>query len=147
MREAFTPDGVGARHDAAPAGTVIQGGRRLALEGDGLTVGRRSENDIVLQGELVSRHHARIAPSRGAWYVSDLDSMNGTFLNGERLRGDSRWLASGDTITVGGEQLRYVAGERTHAGVAGLPLVRAQVVQYNGGRLALGRDPVNDVVL
>jgi ABC transport system ATP-binding/permease protein len=147
MREATTTDGVHAGSDTAPAGTLIQGGRRLVLDGDGLTIGRRSENDVVVQGELVSRHHARIAPSGGAWYVSDLDSMNGTFLNGERLRGESRWLASGDTISVGGDRLRYVAGERTHAGVAGMPLVRAQVVQYTGGRLTVGRDPGNDVVL
>src|SRR3954449_2484315 len=147
MREVFTTDGAQARREAAPAGTVIQAGRRLVLDGDGLTIGRRSENDVVIERERVSRHHARIAPSDGAWYVADLDSMNGTYLNGERLRGESRWLASGDTISVGGEALRYVAGERTHAGVAGMPLVRAQVVQYAGGRLAIGRDPSNDVVL
>jgi ABC-type multidrug transport system ATPase subunit/pSer/pThr/pTyr-binding forkhead associated (FHA) protein/ABC-type multidrug transport system permease subunit len=126
---------------------MLHGGRRLALDGDGLTIGRRSENDVVLQGDLVSRHHARIGAADGSWFVADLDSMNGTFLNGQRLRGESHWLASGDTISVGGEALRFLAGDRTHAGLARMPLQRAQAVQYRGGRLSLGRDPSNDVVL
>jgi ABC-type multidrug transport system ATPase subunit len=145
MTESSTPDG-GATATAAPA-TLIQGGRRLALHGDGLTIGRRSENDVVIQGELVSRHHARIAAGECGWYVSDLDSMNGTFLNGQRLRGRSCWLASGDTISVGGEQMRFVAGDRTQAGQAGTPMLPARMVQYLGGRLTLGRDPGNDIVL
>ena len=41
---------------------------------------------------------------------------DGTLLNGERLRDESRWLNSGDTIEVGGESLRFVAGERTRIG-------------------------------
>ena len=148
MREASTPHPAGAADPGpAPAGTLIHAGRRMALHGDGVTIGRRSENDVVLQGELISRHHARVAPSDGAWYVSDLDSTNGTFLNGERLRGESRWLESGDTISVGGERFRFVAGERTQAGLAGGPFMRAQVMQYSGGRLTLGRDPANEVVL
>jgi ABC-type multidrug transport system ATPase subunit len=149
MPHAFTPDGAATGRDGAPAppATLLQGGRRVALHDDGVSIGRRSENDMVLSGELVSRHHARVAPADGRWYVCDLGSMNGTFLNGERLRRESRWLASGDTIAVGGERLRFVAGERTHAGVASTPLLPAQVVQYTGGKLTFGRDRRNDVVL
>jgi ABC-type multidrug transport system ATPase subunit/ABC-type multidrug transport system permease subunit len=150
MMEARTPDGATAGRGggaSAPPATLLQGERRIPLDGDGISIGRRSENDVVLQGELVSRHHARVGAAEGAWYVADLGSMNGTFLNGERLLGESRWLASGDTVSVGGEQLRFVAGDRTHAGVAGMPPLPAQVVQFAGGRLAIGRDPANDVVL
>jgi ABC-type multidrug transport system ATPase subunit/ABC-type multidrug transport system permease subunit len=140
MTDSFTP------HTAASA-TLIHAGHCLPLDTGTISIGRRSENDVVLEGERVSRHHARVALAEHGWFVSDLQSMNGTFVNGHRLRGESRWLASGDTISVGGHQLRFVAGERTHAGVAGMPLLPARMVQYAGGRMTLGRDPTNDVVL
>src|SRR4051812_47039625 len=100
MPHALTPNRATAGRDGAPAppATLLHDGRRVALEDDGISIGRRSENGLVLQGERVSRHHARIAAAHGRWYVADLDSTNGTLLNGERLRGESRWLASGDTI-------------------------------------------------
>src|SRR3954452_20970275 len=131
----------------APPATLLHHGRRLVLQGGGITIGRRSENELVLHGERVSRHHARIEPADGRWYVSDLGSRNGTYLNGTLLQHESRWLTSGDTITVGGERLRFVAGERTHAGADAVPALPAQVVEYGGGRLSFGGDRSNDVVL
>src|SRR4051794_37738942 len=127
MPHALTPSSVADGRDGAiaPPATLLHDDRRLLLQGGGLSIGRRSENDLVLQGERVSRHHARIAPADGRWYLSDLGSMNGTYLNGARLEGESRWLASGDTISVGGESLRFVAGEQTHAGSADVPTLPA----------------------
>src|SRR5690242_19324845 len=80
----------------APAATLLHDGRRVALAAAGLTLGRRSDNDVVIHSDRASRHHARIASEAGRWYVSDLGSMNGTYLNGERVAGESRWLESGD---------------------------------------------------
>ena len=54
----------------------------------------------------------------GRHFVADLGTRNGTALNGERLRGESRWLNSGDSIELGGEPLRYLTGEETRLGAA-----------------------------
>src|SRR5207244_417627 len=82
--------------------TAIHAGRTLEVPATGLTIGRETDNDVVVTAPLASRHHARIVPSEGRWFLADLESSNGTFLNGERLLGEARWLQSGDTIAVGG---------------------------------------------
>lgn len=51
----------------------------------GLTIGRGSENDIVLAYEAVSRTHAQITFERGYYYVVDLNSANGTFMDNVRI--------------------------------------------------------------
>jgi FHA domain len=77
-------------------------------EGDGfplnsapLTVGRGGQNDLVLDGdEFASARHARIEMrGDGAW-VQDLDSTNGTYVNGSRVVGAQR-LDAGDVLRVG----------------------------------------------
>jgi pSer/pThr/pTyr-binding forkhead associated (FHA) protein len=71
-----------------------------------LTVGRGPQNDIVLDGdEFASAGHARIeARGDGVW-VQDLDSTNGTFLNGARVVGAER-MSPGDVLRVGETDLR-----------------------------------------
>jgi ABC transport system ATP-binding/permease protein len=132
---------------AAPMATLLYAGTRRPLPPGGLTIGRRSENDVVLAGDRTSRHHARIAAAGGRWYIADLGSMNGTYLNGERLTGESRWLAAGDTVTIGGEALRFVTGEETRFGVPHRCEARQASVTFAGAPLRIGRDPANDVVL
>ena len=58
-----------------------------------ITIGRNSKNDITIDNLAVSDRHARILRSKGAWILEDLDSTNGTFVNGRKvkqvtLRGD-----------------------------------------------------------
>ncbi|MHB8156750.1 MAG: FhaA domain-containing protein [Desulfocucumaceae bacterium] len=62
-------------------------------------VGRRDSCDIIIQDESVSRRHARLEPQEGSWLVTDLDSTNGTFVNGERMK--TKLLAPGDTVKFG----------------------------------------------
>ncbi len=132
---------------AAPA-TVLHAGRRLTLLTGSLTIGRLPDNDLTIAEEAVSRHHARIEAAQGGYWLADLGSRNGTKLNGERFSGESRWLANGDTIVIGGETLRFLAGEETRVGVLPQqPIVGTQVVQLTGNVLTLGRDRANDVVL
>ena len=50
-----------------------------------VTIGRDSTNDIVLKTGAVSRHHARLEWRRGVWYITDLDSTNGTSVDNELL--------------------------------------------------------------
>jgi ABC-type multidrug transport system ATPase subunit len=132
---------------ALPPAAILHDSRRIAVGPAGLTLGRRSENDLILKTDRASRRHARIAPADDAYWLEDLGSMNGTYLNGERLRGESRWLSSGDTIVIGGEQMRFVLGDATRAVHAPSAPQRTERFQVTGGRMTLGRDAGNDVVL
>lgn len=63
------------------------------------TLGRSGSNDIVVNHEKSSRRHCQFFFEDGAWYVRDLDSRNGTRLNGEKVTGDSL-LQHGDLLEV-----------------------------------------------
>lgn len=131
---------------SAPA-TVLHGGERFVLLTGSLTIGRLPDNDLTIAKEAVSRYHARIEAAQGGYRIADLGSRNGTQLNGERFRSESRWLANGDTIVVGGETLRFLAGEETRIGTPHAPVSGTQLVQLTTAHLTLGRDRSNDVVL
>ena len=74
------------------------------LPGGVRTVGRATGADFIIDEPLVSRVHCRLtALESGALEVRDLDSTNGTFINGERV--ESGTLASGDHLGVGRVQL------------------------------------------
>jgi pSer/pThr/pTyr-binding forkhead associated (FHA) protein len=77
------------------------------LDSAPLTVGRGGENDIELRGDtFASSVHARFEPHADGVWVRDLESTNGTFVNGVRLDG-SRKLAPGDVVRIGETDLRY----------------------------------------
>ena len=131
----------------APA-VVLYHGRRIPITDKGLQIGRLPDSDISIPSNAVSRHHAQIKPVSGGHWIVDLSSRNGTQLNGERFRGESRWLANGDTVVVGGEGLRFLTGEETRfAGTPQASVVATHVIQFPGDRLTIGRDESNDVVL
>lgn len=102
--------------------------RLLELDGDRVTIGRDSGNDLALPWDVeASRIHALLERLAGAWTVVDDDlSRNGTFVNGQRLRGRRR-LNDRDVVRVGATQVLYrepaaEAGETprvsSHAAVA-----------------------------
>ena len=62
------------------------------------TIGRRG--NFAITDEYASSHHARIRAGRGLWYVEDLGSTNGTFLNGRRIHAP-QLLNKGDKIRIG----------------------------------------------
>jgi hypothetical protein len=74
-------------------------GRRVAVAGRPLSIGRAADNDLVLADGRVSRRHARIAPRGGHLVLSDLGSTNGTTVNGEPVR--EIVLGPGDRIGLG----------------------------------------------
>jgi DNA-binding NtrC family response regulator len=87
----------------APSLIVIEGERssRVALPRNGrVTIGRDADADLHLGDELASRKHARLTIVDGQLRLADLDSHNGTLVNGERIAG-TVVLGSGDVFTIG----------------------------------------------
>ncbi len=71
-----------------------------------LTIGRGEENDIRLSHSTVSRQHTLVYLEDGQPYVQDMESRNGTYLNGERV--EKAALSSGDIVWVGDVALRFL---------------------------------------
>ena len=66
---------------------------------DSLSVGRGSDNDVVLGSKQISRNHAVLSVLNGKLYVKDLNSSNGTFINDERIEtNESKYLKANDTL-------------------------------------------------
>lgn len=68
------------------------------------TIGRGADADVVVDDPDASRHHARLEAENGIVYVTDLESANGTFLNGRRLH-QAIEVRPGDRIDVGTTRL------------------------------------------
>lgn len=84
---------------------------RIELEGERATVGHSSVNDISLPFDpTVSRLHAVLEALAGSWCIRDLNSRNGTYVNGERIWGE-RPLRPGDEILVGRTRLVFRTDE------------------------------------
>ncbi|RPI88819.1 MAG: FHA domain-containing protein, partial [Spirochaetales bacterium] len=60
-------------------------GKKFPMYWEEITIGRDDENAIVIRDDAVSLRHARIKEMKGAYYLFDLASDNGTFLNGKKL--------------------------------------------------------------
>lgn len=78
---------------------------RVVTEQEHLSIGRTSDNDIVLDNRGVSRHHARIEFGREGAEVLDLNSLNGTFVN--QIRINRQILKDCDVVTIGKFDLVY----------------------------------------
>ena len=88
--------------DDRPVLMVSEGeliGRRWTLNDDELVIGRGTDADIVLPERQVSRYHLKIIFRDGRYYLEDLDSKNGTFLNGQQVKGTVS-LQDGDEIQI-----------------------------------------------
>ena len=84
----------------------LEEGGEFPLNSAPVTVGRGGQNDLVLDGdEFASSRHARIEVRGDGVWVQDLDSTNGTYVNGSRVAGAQR-LDPGDVLRVGETDLR-----------------------------------------
>lgn len=79
---------------------VIVANKEYILSTEPVVVGRENSNDLVLKDPEVSRRHARITYQGGRYFVEDLNSTNGTFLNEQRLQGQMP-LSHADVIRLG----------------------------------------------
>jgi SARP family transcriptional regulator, regulator of embCAB operon len=82
-----------------------RGGQRHRLEGS-TRIGRRPDNDIILDDDEVSRYHAVVIDTAGNFVISDLRSTNGVQVGGRRIRGAAT-LADGDHIRIGGHEFTF----------------------------------------
>ncbi len=98
---------------AAQSGALVirSGGGRVGqsfpMTGEKMTIGRSPETDVFLDDVTVSREHATLVRRGGEWYLDDSGSLNGTYVNRQRV--DSHRLEDGDELQVGKYKLTYLA--------------------------------------
>jgi pSer/pThr/pTyr-binding forkhead associated (FHA) protein len=115
----------GADAEAAPSrvpGTLPHGvallvvrrgpnaGARFLLDHDVTTSGRHPDSDIFLDDVTVSRRHAEFHREGGTFTVRDVGSLNGTYVNRERV--EAATLTNGDEVQIGKFRLVFLAGPR-----------------------------------
>jgi len=101
-----------------------------------ITIGRASDNDVVLGDLQVSRRHARLERIDGAWRLTDLGSRNPTLVNGIPVAGKTA-LTDGDRLTLGGTDLRVDGDNLVASGGERARLVAADVDYAVPGRSLL----------
>jgi pSer/pThr/pTyr-binding forkhead associated (FHA) protein len=106
---------LGSQQDSLPVGTALlvvkrgpNAGSRFLLDKDVTTAGRHPESDIFLDDVTVSRRHAEFRRTGGGFEVRDVGSLNGTYLNRERIDGTA--LTGGDEVQIGKFRLVFFSG-------------------------------------
>jgi len=83
--------------------------KEIPLEKELITVGRKPDNDIEIDNLAVSGHHARIFKMEDWFLVEDLNSLNGTFVNGKMIQESP--LKNGDEILIGKHVLKFISSD------------------------------------
>ena len=108
-------------------GSVLQ---QIPTNGGSITIGRARDNSIAIDNLAVSSHHAEIKSDQGHLVIQDLDSLNGTFVNSQRVKRSA--LKHGDVVLIGKHSIyvdEVAAGQspvkvnRPPSGVKGAPSV------------------------
>jgi pSer/pThr/pTyr-binding forkhead associated (FHA) protein len=111
-------DAEGARiAETLPPGSALlvvrrgpNAGSRFLLDTEVTTAGRHPESDIFLDDVTVSRRHAEFRREAGVFTVRDVGSLNGTYVNRERV--ESATLANADEVQIGKFRLVFLAGPK-----------------------------------
>lgn len=117
-----TPDDEGLADQAAidglppGAGLLVvrrgpNAGSRFLLDAEVTTAGRHPESDIFLDDVTVSRRHAEFRKTADGFFVRDVGSLNGSYVNRERI--DDAALQGGDEVQIGKFRLVFLAGHRS----------------------------------
>ncbi|MEO6988696.1 MAG: FhaA domain-containing protein [Aquihabitans sp.] len=121
---AVSPVGLAAEAPKSSGSVAIvrsDTGQRHRITDVPLTIGRSKDRDITIDDTRVSRAHARIEPRKGAVFVVDEGSSNGTTVGSTRLTANTpHRVRPGETITVGPVSLRIEAGAKTDTGTRAL---------------------------
>jgi pSer/pThr/pTyr-binding forkhead associated (FHA) protein len=110
--------------EALPAGSALlvvrrgpNAGSRFLLDQDVTTAGRHPDSEIFLDDVTVSRRHAEFVRDGAGFLVRDVGSLNGTYLNRERIESTS--LAGGDEVQIGKYRLVFLVGTGSRASEEG----------------------------
>lgn len=88
-------------------------GKQYPLNKEEIVIGRGDDNDIVLDMDNVSRRHAKVVSRKEGYFVEDLGSTNGSYVNDDEVK--SRQLMNGDLIKIGGAILKFLQGGNIEA--------------------------------
>ncbi len=88
-------------------GGGLKAGERFDLIG-GLSIGRSKDSDVRIEDRYASSLHARVFSREGRYFVEDMNSTNGTLLNGATLKGEAE-LIDGDVVQIGDTEFRFEA--------------------------------------
>lgn len=141
--------------------------QNYAFDKDVMSIGRSRDNDVVVENLSVSRNHARIRRQNGKYILTDLNSANGTFVNGVRV--SKTEIVHGDLVSVGKHKLQFcdapvddalpLAGNSTAASTVIVERTTVPVLCISEGKLkgqefpltkfetSIGKAPSNDIVL
>jgi eukaryotic-like serine/threonine-protein kinase len=108
----FAITGTATAHEKEKLKLVLSDGREQQLVAGTLRMGRTRENDIMINDNLVSRHHAEIKINAQGILIIDLGSTNGTFVNGQKLTPHiARQLTAGCEICLGAKSCLKIRRE------------------------------------
>ncbi len=105
---AISLDDVPADHGVLVVKRGPKAGTRFILDKDVVTAGRHPDSDIFLDDITVSRRHAEVVRARDRYLVRDAGSLNGTYLNRERI--EEAPLGNGDELQIGKFKLVFFLG-------------------------------------
>lgn len=114
------PPGVGSSRNTTDCLVVIYTkeptllGKRFVLEDNPTRVGRGADNQIVLDGDSVSRRHAHFEQRGPAWLIVDDGSTNGTYMNDEQISREVA-LKNGDRVKIGPTIFKFLSGADVEA--------------------------------
>jgi hypothetical protein len=107
----LVPVEIGEVTASGPALVIRAGGGRegesFPAEGERMSIGRRPDSEVFLDDVTVSRDHALLIRRGDDWYIDDCGSLNGTYVNRERI--ESRRLEEGDELQIGKYKLTFHA--------------------------------------
>ena len=114
-QEEEVPDDASAPHSDLEPGQALlvvkrgpNAGSKFLIDRDVTTAGRYPESDIFLDDVTVSRRHAEIRRDEGRFLIKDVGSLNGTYVNLQRV--DEAQLADGDELQIGKFKLTFYGG-------------------------------------
>lgn len=132
--------------------------KEIKLDKSRLTIGRKPDNDIVLDDQSASGHHVRIIQIQSVFFIEDAGSSNGTFVNGKKT--DRKQLVNGDQVTIGQHTLLYQEDSSqaitpsaskpafdSDKTVVMTPELQRELLKAQGGKVAAAVQPKKVVVL
>ena len=81
--------------------------KEIQLDQDVITIGRKAENDIAIDNQAISGQHAKITKEGDAIFIEDANSLNGTYVNGQKVFKSE--LYNGDVILIGVHTLEVIS--------------------------------------